>query len=83
MTQLVHDCLETYDQHLLTDSHLVEDFFNQNIPDNTDKKHLFDNLNNVESIQLLEMAQISILLEENRYLLSHFDHAINRMYLKM
>lgn len=82
LTRLVVKCLSAFDNHPSTNGNMLSIFLSEMDPENPNdiiKEEMFDGLNLGQTVQLLELVQIRILMEENKYLTSRFDHAINRM----
>ena len=81
LSQLVANSIESFDNHPRTDGHLQKGL-RQMLPDRLDEESfqdysIFKGMTVGDSIELLELIQTRILIEENKYLLSQFDHALN------
>ncbi|MEP5365881.1 MAG: protein kinase interacting protein [Reichenbachiella sp.] len=82
LTRFVVKSLSSFDKHPRVNGNVLDTFLNEIDHENPNaiiEEELFDGLNIGQTIQLLELVQIRILMEENKYLTKQFDHAINRM----
>ncbi len=82
LTHLVTKSLSAFDKHPSTDGSMLDLFLSEVNPENPNeilRNEMFDGLNLGQTVQLLELVQIKLLMEENKYLTAQFDHAINRL----
>lgn len=82
LTRLVVRNLSAFDRHPSINGNVLETFLLEmgyTDPNNVIQESMFDGLNLGQTIELLELVQIRLLMEENKYLTDQFDHAINRM----
>ena len=82
LTRLVVKNLSTFDNHPSINGNILEEFLTEIDHENPKaviEEEMFDGLNLGQTVQLLELVQIRLLMEENKYLTNQFDHAINRM----
>lgn len=82
LTRFVVKSLTAFDRHPSTKGNSLESFLKEMGHDDSNsliRHKMFDGLNVGQAVQLLELVQIRILMEENKYQTSQFNHAINRM----
>lgn len=82
LTGMVVKTLSSFDNHPDTKGDCLNSFLleiDHENPKGIIEKEMFDGLNLGQTVQLLELVQIRILMEENRYLTNQFDNAILRV----
>jgi len=82
LTRMVVKTLATFDKHPNTKGECLHFFLleiDHKNPNAVLEEEMFDGLNLGQTVQLLELVQIRLLMEENKYLTNQFDHAIMRL----